>query len=169
MKQINNQKRLQLYFFNLFLSGSLAAEPIFLKSFCETYLPGFYYRSFTVPMSVVFGIVAMQQWRVYRGYYPITGTIILQQLKSKSFTQQCIAGIFAIRQAVSSTRQAYIFLGLKFWEGIKFHYQFLGGILAYMAKWSLMLVKPKYQPRKNSHSNKIASEPMALVWCKRSY
>jgi hypothetical protein len=121
-------------------------------------------------MSVVLGIFAMQQWRVYRGYYPITARIILQQLKSKSFTQQCIAGIFAIRQAVSSTRQAYIFLGLKFWEGTKFHYQFLGEVLVSILNWKRKLLTTRHQrTNRNSYSKKIATEPMALVWRKRSY
>lgn len=170
MEQINNQKKLQLYFFYLVLGGFMAAEPVSLKLFCETYLPGFYYRSLTVPMSVVLGIAAMKQWRIYRGYYPITARIILQQLKSKSFTQQCIAGISAIRQAVLSTRQAYIFLGLKFWEGTKFHYQFLGEVLVSILNWKRKLLTTRHQrTNRNSYSKKIATEPTALVWRNISY
>jgi hypothetical protein len=170
MKQTNNQKSLQLYFSFVMLGGYFAAEPIFLKLFFQTYLPDFYYRSLTVPLSGVLDIAAIQQWRLYRGYYPITGTIILQQLKSKSFTQQCIAGISAIRQAVLSTRQAFIFLGLNFWEGIKFQYQFFGKVLVSILNWKRKLLTTRHQrTNRNSYSKKIATEPMALVWQIISY
>jgi Nuclease-related domain len=170
MKQTNNQKSLQLYFSFLLLAGYFAAEPIFLKLFFQTYLPDFYYRSLTVPLSGVLGIAAIQQWRLYQGYYPITGTIILRQLKSRSFTQHCLTNISAIRRAVLPTCQALKCLGLDFWEGTKFRYQFWSEVSVSILNWKQKSLTTRHQQtNRNSYSKKIATEPMTLFWRNKTY
>ena len=162
-------RNLWLYLLYIFLGGFLAAEPTLLKLLCQTYLPGFDYRLLTVPTSAILVIAAIQQWRIYRGHHPITGAFVLRQLNSRSFTQNCVAGASAIRRTVSLICQDYADFGLKLWEGGQIRYQFWRQILVHAVDWVRVLLGSEHQPPENSHSHKIATEPMARVWLNRTY
>ena len=158
-----------LYFLYLHLSNCLVAEPFFLKLLCETYLPGFYYRSLTVPGSAILLIAATQQWRIYKGQDPITRARILRQLKSKSFTQHCVTGLCAIRQTVLFIGQSYADFGLDLWRAGQKRYQFWWQCLVHVFNWARVLVGSERQFPKNLHSYKIVKEPMARIWLNRAY
>jgi hypothetical protein len=62
MPQINNQKQSVSYLYYFLFSGYLAAEPFFLKHFFAIYLPDFYYRGLTVPISILIGLIGLQKF-----------------------------------------------------------------------------------------------------------
>lgn len=63
MKQISNKKNSLSYVYYWMLGYILALEPFFLVRLFNTYLPNFYYRWLTLPISIVLGIVAFQKMR----------------------------------------------------------------------------------------------------------
>jgi Nuclease-related domain len=63
MKQISNKKNSLSYLYYLLFGYYLALEPFFLVRLFNTYLPNFYYRGLTLPISIVLGIVGFQKMR----------------------------------------------------------------------------------------------------------
>ena len=63
MKQISNKKNSLSYLYYWIFGYILALEPFFLVRLFNTYLPNFYYRWLTLPISIVLGIVAFQKMR----------------------------------------------------------------------------------------------------------
>ena len=76
MKQISNRKQSGSYLYYFLLGLSIAAEPFFLKLFFATYLPDFYYRALTVPISAVIGIVGLQKLQKYYRNTTIKQTVL---------------------------------------------------------------------------------------------
>ena len=75
-KQISNRKQSVSYLYYFLLGLSIAAEPFFLKLFFATYLPDFYYRALTVPISGVIGIVGWQKLQKANGDTTIKQTVV---------------------------------------------------------------------------------------------
>ena len=171
MRQINKKRSLQLCVRYFLLCGFLVAEPIFLKLLFQIYLPDFCYRLLTVPLSAIFGIASIKQWRIYQSSCSPAGKIKPQQLSFKNIIQQPVASISTIRQAVLSFCQVYKYMGEEFWKGVKFRYQLWSKVLVSVFSWKP--VSPKLEPQlpyqNPDHNKKIATEPMALVWRNRSY
>lgn len=163
MEQTHNQRSLQLYFLYLMFGGYLVAEPTFLKLFFQAYLPDFYYRFLTVPLSIVFGLAAIQQWRLYCGYTPISFLAIFWQSKSISLAQKSIVSISAIKRTCIDICQAGKYLTVKFFPLTKFRYQFWSEVLD-----SILNLRHQTTNR-NSYSQKIATEPTAIFWRNRKY
>lgn len=63
MKQISNKKKSLSYLYYLLFGYILALEPFFMVRLFNTYLPNFYYRGLTLPISIVLGIVSFQKMR----------------------------------------------------------------------------------------------------------
>jgi hypothetical protein len=100
MPQTNNQKQSVSYLYYFLFGGYLAAEPFFLKQFFAIYLPDFYYRQLTVPISILIGLIGLQ--------------------KFKQVTNESL-----IRQTTVIIRQAYVnFLDPKFRTLITSRFQF---------------------------------------------
>ena len=76
MKQISNRQQSVSYLYYFLLGLSIAAEPFFLKLFFATYLPDFYYRALTVPISAVIGIVGLRKLQKANGDTTIKQTVV---------------------------------------------------------------------------------------------
>jgi hypothetical protein len=63
MKQISNKKNSLSYLYYWMFGYILALEPFFMVRLFNTYLPNFYYRGLTLPISIVLGIVSFQKMR----------------------------------------------------------------------------------------------------------
>ena len=162
MEQTHNKRSLQLYFVYLMLGGYLVAETTFLKLFCQAYLPDFHYRFLTVPLSIVFGIAAIRQRRLYRGYIPITFSVIFSKFS---------IDVPAIRPAFIYICQACKHLAIKFYQGEKLRYQLWRKVLVFIFTPQQELLRIRYSQVnvKNSYSQNIATEPTAKVWRNKIY
>lgn len=76
MRQTSNRQQSVSYLYYFFLSGYIAAEPFFLKQLFATYLPDFYYRALTVPISAVLMIVGLQKLQKANGDSTIKQTVV---------------------------------------------------------------------------------------------
>jgi Nuclease-related domain len=133
MPQTNNQKQSVSYLYYFLFGGYLAAEPFFLKQFFAIYLPDFYYRQLTVPISILIGLIGLQ--------------------KFKQVTNESL-----IRQTTVIIRQAYVnFLDPKFRTLITSRFQFHCQIL-----FSLFKIQHSQEPMFHVHSKK-AFEYFSLV------
>jgi len=63
MPQTNNQKQSVSYLYYFLFGFYLAIEPFYLVRLLNTYLPDFYYRKFTVSISIILGIVGFHKMR----------------------------------------------------------------------------------------------------------
>ena len=99
MKQTSNRQPSVSYLYYFFLSGYIAAEPFFLKQIFAAYLPDFYYRGLTVPISAIVGIIGFHK---------------LKEASGENLT----------RQITAITKQIYVlFLDRKFRNRILSHCQ----------------------------------------------
>jgi hypothetical protein len=63
MKQINNENKSLSYLYYFIFGFHIVLEPFFMVRIFNTYLPDFYYRGVTLPISIVLGIVGFQKMR----------------------------------------------------------------------------------------------------------
>jgi hypothetical protein len=125
MPQTNNPKQSVSYLYYFLFGGYLAAEPFFLKHFFAIYLPDFYYRVLTLPVSVLLGLIGLQKFK---------------QVTNESLVEQITVMI----------RQAYVnFLDPKFRTLITSRFQFNCRVL-----FSLFKIQHSQEPMVYVHSKK---------------
>lgn len=76
MKQTSNRQQSGSYLYYFLLGLYIAVEPFYLKLFFATYLPDFYYRALTVPISYVIGIVGFLKLKEANGDTTIEQTAV---------------------------------------------------------------------------------------------